>query len=242
MSALVSGIDGGIVLSVFSSSIPGSFVADRIAPATAVLFTEPDITSTTSRKSSYKSSHRGSSCRRRRIPVTTNAKHAYSNPYTYTHPLIAVKTSISMRVSSFLSRWTRFKTKLYERLGLECLYPKLMRPFTPILKYTRCKLGIKEDEFLEAPPCYHNTCTNPQIEDQRITHDLGLPNLDFNIPGKVSTIDDCFRDVPKVNYGIRVRVKLIDDEDCDDYRYRSMCEELMTQNKVVYNNECSTQR
>ena len=47
---MVAGIPGAAILSVFSSDIAGSFVAARTLPATAVLFAEEAI-ETTSRQS-----------------------------------------------------------------------------------------------------------------------------------------------------------------------------------------------
>ena len=79
---------------------------------------------------------------------------------------------------------------------------------------------------------------NPQIEDRVITRDRGLPNLDNEIMGDVSTIDDCFKDMKKVEYGIRVHVKVVDDKSCDDPRYTSICQRMMDQNRILFEDKC----
>ena len=43
VGGLVEGINGATVLSVFSSSLAGSFLLPRIIPATAALFSEPNM-------------------------------------------------------------------------------------------------------------------------------------------------------------------------------------------------------
>ena len=81
----------------------------------------------------------------------------------------------------------------------------------PILEYTRCKLGLNEDGFMETPPCLDTSCLEPNVQDRPISRDMGIPNFDF-MAGKVSTLDDCFPDMEKIAYGARVIAKLVDDQ------------------------------
>ena len=64
VTSLVSGINGAVVVSAFSSSISGSFVVARSVPATAVLLAEPvlPIIPLSSRQSSHSSSSDHHSC------------------------------------------------------------------------------------------------------------------------------------------------------------------------------------
>ena len=239
VSSLVTGLDGSVVLAIFSSNIPGSFIVPRTLSATAALFTEIDV-GTTSRQSSYSSRHKSSSCKRPTLPDFRNMKHVTVNPYAYKHPLLSVKARFKKRFDTFSSRMTSFKSRIYEKLGLTCLFSKFLKPFEPILKYARCKLRIKEDEFLNSPSCNADRCRNPKIENKFITRDLGIPNLDSKINGKVSTLDDCFATLHKMEYGARVRAKIVNDGDCEHERYKTMCEEEMNNNRVLFEDQCKT--
>ena len=117
-----------------------------------------------------------------------------------------------------------------------------MRPFDPFIKTFKCKLGLNEDGFMEAPPCNVSTCLNPRVENRPITRDRGLPNFDFMIEDMISTIDQCFNDMEKVTYGSRVLAKLVDDESCDDPKYKDLCQDAMNQNRIVFEDDCLTPR
>lgn len=132
---------------------------------------------------------------------------------------------------------SRAKATFYERLGLSCLVPKLVRPWMPIFQYLQCKLGLHTDDFMEAPQCNSDRCVDPVIEDREITNDLGLPNLD-NQMLEVSTIDDCFQDMRKIEYGARILVKVVDDASCDDPQYKDSCESVMEENRIISEEEC----
>jgi hypothetical protein len=239
VSSLLSGVDG-VVLSVYSSTISGSFVADRSVPATAALFAEAAIPTVSRQSSSYQTaSQQGSSCPRKKMPMMRSMKHAYISPVV-TSPLEHLTSRIKDRISSITSIASSAQSKIYETLHLQCLYPRIMRPFEPIFKYLRCKIGIKEDDFMETPSCDSTACMKPEIEDRTITRDLGIPNLDFMIDGKVSTMDDCFADMKKTTYGVRVLAKLVEDVDCDDARYSSICKEVMDENRIINEDSCET--
>ena len=72
-------------------------------------------------------------------------------------------------------------------MGLSCLFPRLLRPFHPIIEKFRCKFGLDTvDEQVEGNSC--NICDEPTLENKIVTNDLGLPNLDYLIKGKVTLI------------------------------------------------------
>ena len=104
----------------------------------------------------------------------------------------------------------------------------------------RCKLGIKEDDFLDAPKCDADRCLSSKIENKFITHDLGIPNLDPMMEGKVSTLDGCFPNMPKMDYGVRIRAEIVEDGDCELEKYKKICEEEMTSNRVLFEENCKT--
>jgi hypothetical protein len=56
----------------------------------------------------------------------------------------------------------------------------------------------------------------------------------------VSTMDECFEDMEKVTYGSRILAKLVDDQPCDDPRYAAMCQEEMTKNRIILEEDCQT--
>ena len=137
---------------------------------------------------------------------------------------------------------TRVKATIYQDLGLSCLVPKIMRRFSKtnlskIIDILKCKLGLHEDSFMEAPSCNSTRCINPVIEDRQITHDLGLPNLDSEMLD-VSTVDDCFDDMKKVEYGARVLIKVVDDASCEEAQYKDVCNSLMEENRIVTEENC----
>ena len=91
---------------------------------------------------------------------------------------------------------------------------------------------------MEIPSCNASACNNPIIEDQMITRDLGIPNLRETFMEDAVTLDDCFDDMTKVQYGTRIHVKLVSDESCKDPKYASMCRTLIEENLVIMENTC----
>ena len=235
VTTLVAGISDAVVLSVFSSDIVGSFVAARTVPATAVLFAEPAIAAT-SRQSSNKTSNNHRACPRPIVNFGQKIKTAKEK----LSPFLDRISKIVDLISRIQTRISSVKMMMLKKLRLTCLYPKLIRPFQPILTFARCKLGLNDDEFMETPPCDASACTNPIIEEQMITRDLGLPNLDEAIMEDVNTLDDCFSDMEKIEYGTRIFAKLVDDESCDDPRYAAICQSMIEQNRVVMENDCQS--
>ena len=76
VTLLSAGLEGAVVLSVYSSDLPTSgFLIPRTVDATAIIFTEPDITITRtsiSRKSSYGDSFHDRACDRPMIHFGKN--------------------------------------------------------------------------------------------------------------------------------------------------------------------------
>ena len=137
----------------------------------------------------------------------------------------------------------RIKMRAFNKLNIACLVPKLIRPFEPLLLYTRCKLGLGEDEFMEAASCNEMRC-EASMEEKPITND----NMDNEtmetmetMPLGVQTMSDCFGEMPQIMYGARVLSKLVDDKSCNDPKYQQECEELMSQNRVIMEDTCETQ-
>ena len=236
VSSLVAGIPGAVALSVFSSSIPGSFAVPRTIPATAVLITEPSIV-TTSRQSVNSHTRQHHTCPRPVINIGQKLKNAQNK----LSPILERFSKLIGAIGSIQSKISDAKSRFFRKLGLACLFPKLTRPFQPIFTYTRCKLGLNDDGFMETPPCNASACINPKIENRPITRDRGLPNLDIVMMGEVSTMDDCFNDMTKVEYGTRVHAKLVDDVSCEDPRYASICQSMMEQNRVLFEDQCGSE-
>ena len=235
VGGLVGGINGATVLSVFSSSLSGSFLIPRIIPATAALFSEPNIASTSRQSESNLHPH---SCPRPVIRVGETLKRVQNK----ISPLTEIYSRVSNRFSRIASKISTIKSNISERLRLTCLLPKIFRPFMPILEYTRCKLGLNEDGFMKTPPCQENSCVEPNVQDRPISRDMGIPNFDVMTEGKVSTLDECFPDMEKIEYGARVIAKLVDDQSCDDARYSSICQEALQENRTVSVESCQTQK
>merc|ERR1719225_1288445 len=90
---------------------------------------------------------------------------------------------------------------------------------------------------MEAPICNRTLCTDSEIEDREITNDNGMQNIDTSTLD-VNTVDDCFNNMKKVTYGVRVLAKLIDDVSCDDPEYVEECNELITDQRIVEEETC----
>ena len=219
---LTSGLPGATILAVFSSSLPETFVLPRTVPATAILFKEADARPISRKTSFFK--QRQKACSRAVLPLG-NVKKKLS--------------PITKKISKITQPFTSLKSKIYNKLGLSCLVPKLLRPFHPFIEKVSCKFGLNtEDEYVEGKFCSRNNCNEPSLENKVVTNDLGLPNLDYLIEGQVSTMSDCFKDMPKVTYGSRVLAKIVDDQPCEDIRYQGICQELMIQNRVLFEENC----
>ena len=235
VSSLTAGIPGAKVLSVFSSSIPGSFAVPRTVPATAVIITEPPIVRLSRQGGNSAPSHHDT-CPR---PVFDVGKKIEDSTNKLS-PVFDIISKITDPISKLQSKLSEFKSSLFRKLGLSCLIPTLLRPFMPILSYTRCKLGLNDDGFMETPPCNSSLCINPTIEERMITRDLGIPNFEEDVEGEVTTLDACFDNMEKVDYGARVYAKLVDDVSCDDSRYAQICQTQIDQNRIIIEDQCQS--
>ena len=235
MGGLVAGINGATVLSVFSPTLPGTFLVPRSVPATAALFTEPTLLPI-SRQSIQNQPHHD--CPRPVIRLGETLEGVQNK----VSPLTEIYSRLTAPITKITSRISSVKSDIMDQLRLSCLFPRMLRPFEPILEYTRCKLGLKDDGFMETPPCNATLCREPSLQDRPITRDLGVPNFDFMMEGKVSTLDECFPNMDKIDYGARVIAKLVDDQSCDDPKYSSICQDLMQQNRTVLEESCETSK
>ena len=229
----MEGINGATVLSVFQASLVGSFLIPRTVPATAVLFSEPIILPTARQSQKIRQHH---SCPRPIIRIDETLKTVQ----TKISPLTAIYSRVTNRISRITSKISSIKSSIVERLRLTCLFPRILQPFVPFLQYTRCKLGFDEDGFMDTPPCNLTSCLDPRIQDQPITRDRGIPNFDFMMDGRVSTLDECFSRMEKITYGTRIIAKLVEDEPCDVPKYNEVCEEAIQNNRIVFEESCET--
>lgn len=156
-------------------------------------------------------------------------------------PLKAPAKTAIRRWSNLLSSISRhssyIKAKAWEQAGLACLFPKLRRPFNPIFRHIRCRLGLFEDEFMEVPSYNQISCSDSEIEEKEISMEKQIPHLKI-INLQVRTKDDCFPDKPKVMFGARILIKLMDDLPCNDPKFKSSCQELFEQNQVIFTEDC----
>ena len=219
------------VIAVFSTALAGTFLVERTVNATAILFTEADTDNPSSKQSS--SAH-----------DTPNFK-----PPCPTTPLTKVKRKIQPllnKISKITQPVSKVKSKIYRKLGLSCLFPKLLRPFEPIIEKVTCKLGLDEDEvesngFMKMKTVNCSSCLDPSSEIKTVTRSLGIMEpVDEILENEVSTLDDCFDDMRKITYGARVLAKLVDDASCEDPRYKDICEELIVQGRVLNEEDCQS--
>ena len=253
VSLLTAGLQGAVVISVFSTILDGSsgFIAPRTLPATAVLFSEPDITvpgTTISRSSTSERSH--SSCSRPIIPIGRTINTLTNSAQSFSTWLLrnALPPALRPKADTALNRWSTvpdmlslYKSRAWEKLGLRCLIPRLRRPFEPIFEHIRCKLGISKDQYMEAPVCNRTICSTTALEDREITMSKPIPSM-IDMSLAVQTIDDCFSEMTKLVFGARILIKIVDDQDCKDPRYENICNDLFQDNMVIDEEDCSSPR
>ena len=146
---------------------------------------------------------------------------------------------ISMGISMLPHDFNMAKAKFYEALRIQCLVPRLLRPWEPIFDYARCKMGLQDDGSMEAPGCNAaSPCVNPVTDEREITRSQPIPMDVTRL--EVNTIDDCFPEMRKIEYGSRTLIKLVDDESCEDPRNTEVCQELLNQNRVISEEDCKT--
>ena len=134
-----------------------------------------------------------------------------------------------------------YQAAAFDKLGLSCLFPTLSRPFEPLFNYLRCKLGLVQDQYMEAPGCNAKICTISELEEREITMSKPIPSLEL-MDMSVETIDDCFDDMNKLVYGVRVLMKNIDDDSCEDPRFGDICDQLYEEGKVLIEEDCVSPR
>ena len=156
----------------------------------------------------------------------------------YTDTAITIFSSIYSSVSEKISS---YQAAAFDKARLSCLIPTLRRPFEPIFEYLRCKLGISDDEYMEAPPCNPEICSRSDVEEREISMSKPIPNMVLTNT-TVGTIDDCFDGMTKLEFGARVLIKNIDDDSCEDPRFSDICNELYEEGKLVIEEDCSSPR
>ena len=235
VSVLTVGIDGAVVLSVFSTALEVSgFLVERSLPATAVIFTEPEIPAPQRRQESPKTPQSTQeSCPRPKIPIgkaITKVHEGFS-------PIL---NKIPEPIKKIHSNVGMLKTKMLDFLGLQCLFPRLIKPFSPLLKYVRCLIGLNfDDGFMTVPSCEEMICSTQETEEREITHRLEIPHMETAVLS-IRTMDSCFHGMKRIDYGTRILVTLVDDQPCDNPRFLDECKELMEQDRVVTEDECET--
>ena len=237
VSFLTIGIPGAVVISVFSSFLVNSgFVVPRTVKATAVLFAEPSsMPSPRSKMSSFTQSQiKTDSCDRPLIPLGRKVKIAEQK-------LSPILDKISKPLNTVQSKIQTFSAKVFDKLGLQCLIPKVLRKLQPYISRISCKLGFNDDGFMQVPSCNSDLCSKSETEEKEITRHLDAPILDVT-DMQVRTTDDCFPDMHKVSYGSRIIAKLVDDQSCDDPQFASICDELFSQDRIIMQESCENFR
>ena len=238
VALLTAGIAGAVVISVYSSDLAQTgFLIPRTVDATAALFTEPDdaIPNTSiSRQSSYGGFPNSRACKRPIIRLGAKI-NAIENKKKQS-PLFR---KISKRVAKIQASIAPIKMRVVDKLGIGCLVPKLIHPFEPMFRYLRCKLGLDEDEYMEAAQCNEISCEE-SLEEKVITNSRPAPMIMMDLD--VQTMSDCFGEMREVQYGARVLAKIVRDASCDDPQYQQICQELMNENRVIEEDGCRTRK
>ena len=232
-------------MSVFSSDLVdmSGFLIPRTVDATAVTFSEPDEAvprTSINRQHNMDNQSRRSTCNRPIIHLGTKIGR-FQNKTGAVIDNIKKKPilrKISEIVEDTQKKIERFQMRAFDVLRINCLIPKVIRPFKPILDYFRCKFGLDTDQFMEAAACNEVKCEE-SLEDKVITIDRGpvpMNTLDLG----AQTLSDCFQDMKEVRYGARVLAKIVRDKSCDDPKYKDVCQELKDDDRVIMEETCKT--
>ena len=232
-------------MSVFSSDLAdiSGFLIPRTVDATAVTFSEPDETvprTSISRQYGMDNQNRRPTCNRPIIHLGTKIGR-FQNKTNLVIDNIKKKPflrKISEIVEDTQQKIERFQMRVFDFLRINCLVPKVIRPFKPILDYFRCKFGLDNDQFMEAAACNEVKCEE-SLEDKIITNDRGPVPMNTMDLG-AQTLSDCFQDMKEVRYGARVLAKIVRDKSCDDPKYQDICQELMDDDRVIMEETCKT--
>ena len=222
------------MLSVYSSDLAQSgFLIPRTVDATAAIFAEPDDTiprTSISRQSTYGNSHHSQACPRPIIHLGAKINRVKERKSSLFEKVLKRLAPLQARIGAV-------KMRLVDKLGIGCLVPKLIRPFEPMFRYLRCKLGLEDDEFMEAAQCNAMRCEE-SLEEQVITNDRPAPMIMMDLD--VQTMSDCFGEMREVTYGTRVLAKIVRDQSCDDPQYQQICQDLFSEGRVIEEENCRT--
>ena len=150
--------------------------------------------------------------------------------------------SISEKLEPIFTPISALKSKVIRSLGAECHGPRVLRPFESMIERLRCKLGLTDDRFMPTPPCDYNKCVKPILQESKITRDMGFSNPEDLLTGANSR-GECFADEPAfepVTFGVRIQATILNDVDCEDYRYQKMCQEALLQNRMILEEDCTS--
>ena len=230
------------MLSVFSTALPNSgFLLPRTVDATAAIFTEPDTQiprTTISRQDSGARPRNDPACNRPIINLGPKVNAITRNPVVDKLTALPPVKKLMNIVQKVQTRTSEVKMHVYDKLRISCLFPRIIHPFEPILEYSRCKLGLNDDGFMEAAQCNELRCEE-SLEDKEISHDLGPPPMKMmNL--NVQTMSDCFGEMRQVTYGARVLAKIVNDTSCDNPQYAETCKELMEEGRMIDEDLCTT--
>ena len=216
---LSTGVSDGLLLSVFSSDMNDTFVIPRMtsAPLTAFIVKESESPNSRRRQSNDASQE----CQNKKGTILK---------------------SIAEITKPIFSPISALKTKVIRGLGAECHGPRVLRPFESLIEKLRCELGLTDDRFMPTPPCDYNKCVKPALQESKISRDMGFSNPEDLLTGANSR-GDCFADEPEfepITFGVRIQATILNDVDCEDYRYQKMCQEALLQNRMIVEQDCKS--
>ena len=168
----------------------------RTVDATAILFKEtgPSFSS----KQSIYSQTKNRACAKTILPLG-KAKRKFQPFFN--------------KIGKITSPISALKSNIYQKLGISCVLPRLVRRYQPIIQRINCKLGLDEEVddqgFINVNEFSCNSdevCQEPSSERKLITRSHGFPSLDYVNQNQINTYDDCFHDIGKVTYGSTILI------------------------------------
>ena len=215
-------MNDGTMLSVFSSEMNDTFAMPRASPANAFIVKESEPSLADPPPASPES------CRRdNRRQVSEESDSIFKTMAEALQPIIQ---PIEAAKAQFL-----------RKMGAECYGPRMLRPLQPKIENLKCKLGLIDDRFMPTPPCDFEKCgMTPKLQEMEITRDMGFADPEALVEGQINSRGDCFNDIEPIAFGIRVQAMILKDVDCADIRYQQMCQDTMYENRIIWEEDCSS--
>ena len=125
---------------------------------------------------------------------------------------------------------------IFDKLGITCLSTRIIHPWRTLLKqlFGNKNGGSLSTDCAALPQCVADGGLEQRVIDRELPGGLPVQNMvELDDPSQINMASRCIPGMKEPSYGFRVRVMLVDDADCDDPQYASICDEEEANSKIV---------